>query len=197
MARHSLSNDASEPAKENDMRTSNLVLASLVTLTLVFAAAPPASAAQGSFELALGGGLKTLDDKLGGDAGWGLDFRVGYFVTDRFAIELQSAYASTILEGSFAAHTLNAVYHFEIEGDFVPYVLVGAGTADVQVDALFTAPTEEDDTAFRAAVGGRFEIGQQGRAFTRAEISLLNEGTFDRDSSHFAFSVLWGWNFAN
>ena len=179
------------------MRSEMLFSASLGIALFALLAAAPASAQKGSFELGLGAGLTTLDNKLGGDTGGSLDFRIGYFVTDLFAIELQSAHASTILEGSFSAHTLNAVYHFDVEGDFVPYVLVGAGTADAQVDALFVAPIEDDGSAVRVAVGGRFEIGQPGGALSRAEISALNEDSFGDDATHLTFSVLFGWNFGN
>ena len=179
------------------MKPKKIALASVAALLLAFLATPSAFAQQGSFELALGASLASLDNKLGGDTGAGVDFRIGYFVTDRLELEIQSAYASSILEGSFAAHTLNVVYHFEVEGDSLPYVLVGAGTADVQLDALFVAPIEDDGTALRAAVGGRFEIGQLGRSFARAEISALSEDSFNEDATHFSISVLWGWNFGS
>ena len=103
------------------MKSKKIVLALMAALILAFVAAPPALAQKGSFEVSLGAGLTTLDDKIGGDTGWSLDARLGYFVTDRWAIELQSAHASSILEGSFEAHTLNVVYHFKVEGDAVPY----------------------------------------------------------------------------
>jgi hypothetical protein len=135
------------------MKTRTIALAVLATLILAFVATPPALAQKGSFELSLGAGLTTLDDKLGGDTGGSLDFRVGYFVTDWLVLELQSAHASTILEGSFSAHTLNAVYHFEVEGDFVPYVLVGAGTADVE-EELSSPPTMRDSLLRRFMSSG-------------------------------------------
>ena len=178
------------------MKTRTIALAVLTTLILAFVATPPALAQKGSFELSLGAGLTALDDKLGGDTGGSLDLRLGLFVTDRVEIELQSAHASSIPGGSFSAHTLNAVYHFEAEGDFVPYVLVGAGTADVEEDTPFFVPSSKDEgTALRAAFGGRFEIGQPGGAFCRAELSALNEDSFDEDATHGAISVLFGWNF--
>ena len=121
---------------------------------------------------------------------------LGYFVSDRVEIELQSAHASSILEGSFSAHTLNALYHFEAEGNFVPYVLVGAGTADVEEDTPFFAPSSKDEgTALRAAFGGRFDFGQTGGAFSRVEISALNEDSFGEDATHSTIIVLFGWNF--
>jgi len=178
------------------MRTKTSALAVLATLILAFVAAPSALAQKGSFELSLGAGLTTLDDKLGGDTGGSLDFRVGYFVNDRLEIELQSAHATSIVDGSFSAHTLNAVYHFEAEGDFLPYVLVGAGIADVREDTpLFAASPEDEGTALRAAFGGRFDIRQTGGAFSSVEISALNEDSFDEDATHIAISVLFGWNF--
>ena len=149
------------------MRTRTIAPSVLVTLALAAVGVPPAIAQKGSFDLSAGVGLTRLDDKLGGDSGGSLDFRAGYFVTDQVEIEIQSTYASSIVDGSFHAYTLNALYHFDIEGNFVPYVLAGVGQADAEIDALFTPSIEDDSTALRAAIGARFEIGQPSGWFGR------------------------------
>ena len=75
-------------------------------------------------------------------------------------------------------------------------MLVGAGTADVEEDTPLFVPSPEDEgTALRAAFGGRFDIGQTGGAFSRVEVSALNEDSFDEDATHIALSILFGWNF--
>lgn len=179
------------------MKTRKTDLAVLATLILVLVATPPASAKEGEFELSIGAGLTALDDKLGGDTGGSLDLRLGYFVTDRFALELQSVHASSVVDGAFTAHTLNALYHFDVEGDFVPYVLAGVGQAEVEIDELFVPSIEDDSTALRAAIGARFEIGQTGGWFSRVEISALHEDSFDEDATHVSIGILFGWNFGS
>ena len=182
------------------MRTSKRVHNTVVATLLGLLLATPGLAQKGGFELAAGGGLMKLDNKLGGDTGGLLDLRAGYFVTDRFEIEVQSTQASSILEGSFDALTLNALYHFEIEGDFIPYVLVGAGTADTELDRpIFGAGDsrdfEDDGTALRVAVGGRFWFGDRYRPSIRLELSILNEDSFDNDATHAGISCVFGWRF--
>ena len=179
------------------MKTNTLATFPAAILIVTLVTAPPALAQKGSFELGAGIGLTSLDEKLGGDSGASLDLRAGYFVTDRFEIEIQSAYASSIVEGSFSAYTLNAVYHFDVEGDFVPYLLAGVGEAQASIDRLFAPSIEDDGTALRAAIGGRFEIGQPGGMFSRAEISGLSEDSFDDDATHIGITLLFGWNFGN
>ena len=173
------------------MKTKTFTIPGIAILLAALMSASPAIAQKGSFDIAAGVGLTTLDDKLGGDSGASFDLRAGYFVTDRFEIEIQSAHASSILEGSFSAHTLNAVYYFDTEGDFAPYI------ADAESDRLFTAGIEDAGTALRAALGGRFEIGQPGGAFSRAEISVLSEDSFDDDATHTGITLLFGWNFGD
>jgi opacity protein-like surface antigen len=179
------------------MKTKTLVLISAAISIVTLVTASPVLAQKGSFELGAGIGLTSLDDKLGGDSGASLDLRAGYFVTDRFEIEIQSAYASSIVEGSFKAYTLNALYHFDVEGDFVPYLLAGVGEAQASIDHLFAPSIEDNGTALRGAIGGRFEIGQPGGVFSRMELSALNEDSFDEDETHIGITLLFGWNFGN
>jgi opacity protein-like surface antigen len=165
----------------------------LVILTLL--ATTPALAQKGAFEIGLGGGLTVLDDKLGGDTGLSFDLRAGYFLTDRFEIEIQNFYASSIVEGAFSSYTLNAVYHFEAEEGPVPYILAGVGTADVELDALFVEGISEESTALRAAVGGRFGRNRWQRTSIRAELSALNEDSFDSNSTHVGATIVISWFF--
>ncbi len=158
-------------------------------------AATPAISQKGDFEIGAGAGLTGLDDKLGGDSGLSLDLRAGYFLTDRFEIEIQNARASSILEGSFNAITLNAVYHFERPGRFVPYVLLGAGTVEVELDEFPDERISDDGNALRAAVGGRFKLGAEQRSSIRVELGALNEDSFGDDSTHVSLTCSFGWRF--
>ncbi len=168
----------------------------IAALVLIFAA--PGFAQKGTFEVAAGVGLMKLDDKLGGDTGGALDLRVGYFLSDRFELEAQYLQASTIVEGSFDALTLNALYHFETAGDFVPYLLFGAGQADTELDRpLFSSEPSssyaDDGVAFRAGVGGRFWLGEHSRSSIRIELSAMNEDSFGDDATHVGFTGVFGW----
>lgn len=162
---------------------------------LVVLVATPATAQKGEFEIGLGAGFTSLDDKLGGDAGLGLELRAGYFVTDRFELELRSTQASSMLDGSFSAYTLNVIYHLADREGLVPYVLVGAGIADVEVDALFRDPLTDESTALRAAVGTRSRFGEAQRGSVRTELSALSEDSFNDRSTHVSLTVILGWHF--
>lgn len=178
------------------MKAKMIAAASMGIALLLLLTATPATAQKGGFEIGVGAGLTELDNKLGGDMGLSLDLRAGYFVTDRFELEVQSTQASTILEGSFDAYTLNAVYHFgEMEGN-TPYILIGAGTADTELDGpLFGLSPQDDGTALRAAAGVRSWLGEQDRASVRLEISALFEDSFGRDSTHLSLTCNFGWRF--
>ena len=166
----------------------------LFALACLFIAAP-ASAQKGDFEIGAGIGLIELDDKLGGDGGLTADLRIGYFVTDRFQLEVQNSRASSIFDGSFDALTLNALYHWDRKTRIVPYVLVGLGRADVTLDKVPGAQQEDDATAFRAAIGARFWLGSKERASLRLELGALNEDSFDDDSTHLGISSVFSWRF--
>lgn len=179
------------------MRNGMLVRALPLMALFGLLAAAPATAQEGSLEIGLGGGLIDLDEKLGGDSGLALDLRAGYFVTDRFEMEIQSVHASSILEGSFRAHTLNALYHFSDRKGLVPYVLIGAGTADVELDCFFCPPVEDEGTALRAAAGGRFWLGERQRAAVRTELSALNEDAYGDNATHVGCTVVFSWRFGD
>jgi hypothetical protein len=158
-------------------------------------AATPASSQKGGFELGVGAGLMRLGDKLGGDTGLSLDLRVGYFLTTRFEVELQGTQASAAVEGGFRAYTLNAVYHFLDPAGFVPYVLIGAGTADVERDGFLTERVDDDAGALRAAIGGRFRLGDHKRSYFRVELWALEEDSFGADSTHLGLTCAFSWRF--
>ncbi|MEO1087117.1 MAG: hypothetical protein AAFY88_23015, partial [Acidobacteriota bacterium] len=83
--------------------------AALMTVALLGILGGPSTAAaqqRGDFEIGGGPGVLDLDDKLGGDTGLALDARVGYFLTNRFQLEVQHTTASSVLDGSFRATTL-------------------------------------------------------------------------------------------
>ena len=176
-----------------DTRTRLSVLFAFVLLGSTLASS--ASAQKGSFEVGAGLGLLRLDDNLGGDSGTGLDLRLGYHLTDRFEIQLQSLGASSILDGSFRTTTLNVVYNVSPARRFVPYGILGFGRAEVELDPLRSDPVEDDGTALRAAIGGRFHIGPGDRAFVRLELGTLHERTFDRSSTHWGLTGVVSWRF--
>ena len=180
---------------QNNSNFRNTIRATILVLLTCLCIAAPASAQRGDFEIGAGLGFAHLDDKLGGDGGLTAELRVGYFVTDRFQLEIQNSRASSIFDGSFDALTLNALYHWDRKTRIVPYVLVGLGRADVTLDKVPGAQQEDDATALRAAIGARFWLGSKERASLRLELGALNEDSFGDDSTHLGFSSVFSWRF--
>lgn len=155
----------------------------------------PATASAGDFELGFGFANVEFDDNIGGDSDFGFDLRAGYFLTERFELELEYMSATAIFDADLTTVTLNAVFNFKTGGSFVPYVLVGAGQAHLGRGSLFGSSFGDDGTAYKAGVGARLYFGRSKHASFRLELAALGEDTFDESSNHGILFAGLGWKF--
>ena len=73
----------------------------------------------------------------------------------------------------------------------MPYVLVGAGSTTIEVEAF---GTEDDEAAgYQAAVGSRFFVGTRKKMAVRVELSAISEDTFNERSTHFNLAAGLTW----
>lgn len=155
----------------------------------------PTTASAGDFELGFGFVDVQFDDNIGGDSDIGFDFRAGYYLNERFELEIESMSASALFDADLQTWTLNAVFNFRTGGSFVPYVLVGAGRARLDVGSLFGPSFDDDGFAYKAGAGARFFFGRSKHASFRLEVAALGEDTFDENSIHGILLGGLGWKF--
>jgi opacity protein-like surface antigen len=149
-----------------------------------------ASIGEGNTEVGVDFGLTNFDSNTSDETGLTMGVRGGYHFTDLFELEGQIASSSaddevagTDVDINATSLFVNGVFNFHPTQNIVPYVLVGIGTTDVEVDV---AGTEFDDsaTATQAGFGSRFFFGPSKKVAVRVEVSFINEDTFDEDSTH-------------
>jgi OOP family OmpA-OmpF porin len=144
----------------------------LQTLALALAAAllltPAAFAGQreGAFTLSplVGYHVFDGDQKTDDAASYGLAF--GYNITKHWAVELDVRYTPTetdLDEGSnydidVWTGSLNALYHFNPDGTFVPYLVAGFGGMLFDVDESKDATGRDDDEDFMLNAGAGFKL---------------------------------------
>ena len=166
-----------------------------VPILLLLVSAPAAWAQAGSFEFGVGGGVTELDDNVGGEREFRAEVRGGYFITDHFQLEGQLLRVTSVFDLSLTAYMINGVFHFGTDQGIVPYVLVGAGVADLGFSGFpFNSSVDDQGTALQAAVGTRFFLGDTGRS-VRLELSTLREDSFDEDSNYLSFTAGFNWRF--
>lgn len=174
------------------IKSSTFVLA----LLLMLAAVPAARAQAGGFEIGVGIGAMEFDDNLGGENELRVDVRGGYFFTDRFELEGQLIRATSIFDLTLTAYMVNGVFRLGSSERVVPYLLVGAGTANVELSGgPFGVSVDDDGTALQVGLGTRFYFGDSGRGSFRLELSALNEDSFDQDSTSFSLTGGVSWRF--
>ncbi|MEO1086803.1 MAG: outer membrane beta-barrel protein, partial [Acidobacteriota bacterium] len=111
---------------------------------------------------------------------------------------VQHTTASSLLDGSFRATTLNALFYFGRNRRFLsPYGLVGVGRADVRLDNVLSPDDADDATAFRAALGARFALGASDHAALRIELSVLREDAFGETSTLLGLTGVFLWRFGS
>lgn len=156
----------------------------------LFLIGPPTSAGNPELGIEIGGTYFDSDD-VDDDAGLGFGARLGYHINKTFQLEAHYRVASGA-EVDLTTLLLNAVFnlHPKTRKTIVPYFLLGAGTANLQGDALVLEPDftlgferiDDDGTAYQAGVGSRFFLGK--RAAVRIEAGGLVEDTFAESSLH-------------
>ncbi len=176
---------------------------SILTFTAALLAAPGHAQAQaGSWEAGFGLGGTTLDSELSDDTGARVEVRGGYFFTDLFELEAQVQRSDAYFDSTIDTATLNAVFNFNTTGRAVPYVLVGAGAAqldDFDWDFLPGGNGEDDDPdggeglAYQAALGTRLFFRENGTVAARLEVSSLWEDTLDETHRHTSYTAGLVW----
>jgi opacity protein-like surface antigen len=151
----------------------------------------------GNGEIGFDFGFAQLDDEVSGDSGGRFSIRGGYFFTDLFQLEGQSAAIvvseaeGTNIDISLSTFFINAVFNFHPSDQLVPYALVGYGTANLEFSN--GGSIDDNSGAWQVAAGTRFFIGKSKRASVRVDLSYMSEETFDESSSHFSAVVGFSW----
>jgi len=172
------------------------IVSLLAMLSLGAAILAPTSLAAGKGEIGFDLGYANLDDELGG-GGELAALRGGYHATDRFMLEGQ-------IEGMFPDCTdlvecpdilliyLNGQYKFRPGKTFEPYVLFGAGWADIEDDVSpFIEDPFEGQLVIQVGAGGRIYFGKKQRTALRVEVT----GSFFEDTNNANAQVGLLWRF--
>jgi opacity protein-like surface antigen len=166
----------------------------VAVLSLLAAAAPSAAdIGAGNGEIGFDVGFTEFDSNTSDDTGTRGAVRGGYHFTDLFQLEGQVAVmnADDGVDVQLTTVMVDAVFNFHPSPNVVPYVLVGAGTANLDLE-IFGISIDDDSTAYQAALGTRFFPGS-GPLAIRLEASALWEDTFDVDSTHYSAVVGLTW----
>jgi opacity protein-like surface antigen len=172
----------------------SLGLATMACGLLLAVPTTPAGIGAGNWEVGFGLGLTEFDSELTDESGEYLDVRGGYFLTDRFQLEGQVSDGSTdedFVDIALTSLFANAVFNFRPGKEVVPYVLVGAGSTTLEIEAFGTV--DDEASAFQAAVGSRFFVGSRKKMAIRVELNAISEDTFDERSTHFNLAAGLTW----
>ncbi len=166
------------------------------SIVVLFAFTVPALAGigEGNGEVGFDYGSTNYDSNTGIDSSDSLAIRGGYFVSQLFEVEGQfinsdesTDISGTNVDTSMNLFMVNGVFNFHPRPEIVPYVLVGVGMADLQVDVPGLSQSDSA-MAYQIGAGTRFFFGKSKRAAFRVDISRVTEETFNNNSTHTNFS---------
>ena len=153
---------------------------------LVFSAPALAGIEKGQGEVGVDYGQTSYDnDAAEFDSSDSLSLRGGYFFTNLFQLEGQYINSDTTIEdiSNVKASTdimmVNGVFNFMPGKEIKPYVLVGVGQANVDVDVDGVGSVDDSGTAYQIGAGSRFFFGKAKRAAFRFDVSMINQDTFE------------------
>ncbi len=176
------------------------VLLSLVLVVAVSAAPALAVMNEGEGEIGFGVGSTDVD---GFDRGDHFALRGGYAFSDH--IELEGQYSSTSadadiqginFDASMNLLMVNGLYNFHPREKITPFLLVGLGMADVDID-FGGLSIDDSGLAYQVGGGTRIFFGEQQRAALRFDVSLVSEDTFDDRGTHTNVTGGFTWRFGN
>jgi OOP family OmpA-OmpF porin len=161
-----------------------------VALAAMLLVAPAALAGQreGAFTLSpmIGYHVFEGDQRTDDAASYGLAF--GYNITKRWAVELDARYTPT--ETDFAAGSdidvwtgsLNALYHFNPDGPFVPYLVAGFGGMVFEVEDGLPGRDQDEDFMLNAGAGLKYFFSEDLalRLDARYIADLHSDRTYDQ-----------------
>jgi hypothetical protein len=171
-------------------------------MVLVFGLSAPALAGveEGNYEVGFDYGQTQVDDNLGIDSTSSLVLRGGYHISNLFQLEGQFATSSddgdvsgTPVDATMRLLMVNGVFNFRPnKKEIIPYVLVGVGKADVDVEVSGVTSTD-DSLAYQIGAGTRIFFGKTKRTAFRFDVSRVSEETFDESSSHTTIAAGFTW----
>lgn len=145
---------------------------------LVFSAPAMAGIEKGQGEVGVDYGSASYDSDVDGaefDSSDSLSLRGGYFFTNLFQLEGQYINSDIAIENApdkISSDTMmvNGVFNFMPGKEIKPYVLVGVGQTNVDVDT-----SDDSATAYQIGAGSRFFFGKAKRAAFRFDVSMINQ----------------------
>ncbi len=160
------------------------LLSGAAIVALAFVTPLQAASAERAGEVGFDVGRTNFASNVADKSAAAVGVRGGYHFNNWFQLEGQLASSTADEQGADATlNTLfvNGVFNFKARPTIRPYVLVGAGRANLEFDL---GPTSVDDNgdAFQVAAGSKFAFGQDSRMSARVEASRLRERTFDASS---------------
>ncbi len=173
-------------------------------LVLLCVGAPAFAAMnEGEKEIGVGFGQTSVDDDLGIDSATHYAVRGGYAINDRIQIEGQFSSASddgmvgaTPVDTKMNLIMVNGMWNFHPRDHITPFVLVGLGRSDVEVE-LGGTTVDDNGLAYQFGGGSRFFFGKQKKAAFRFDVSLVSEDSFDDSSTHMNATAGFTWRFGN
>lgn len=163
---------------------------------LMLAGVGGAPAMADGFEIGFDIGYIDFDGDIARDSELRYDVRAGYFFNRSFQIELQLIRASGDLDTELTTVMINSVSSLRPQKTLDPYVLVGIGYAQLDLDTLDgTESFSDEDLAYQVGLGLRWDVGEVTGLGVRFEVSLLSEETFGGASNHVNALVGLTWQF--
>ena len=160
-------------------------LTAALAATLMLAPSAFAGQREGAFTLSPMVGYHVFegDQRTDDAASYGLAF--GYNLTKNWAIELDARYTPTDTDATGSREdvdvwtgSFNALYHFNPDGPFVPYLLAGLGGMYFDVDEV---GQRDDDSDFMMNAGTGFKYFFSENLAFRAEARYVADLHSDRD----------------
>ena len=158
---------------------------------LVFSAPALAGIEKGQGEVGVDYGQTSYDnDGAEFDSSDSLSLRGGYFFTNLFQLEGQYINSDTTVEdfdgvkASTDIMMVNGVFNFMPGKEIKPYVLVGLGQASTDIDAEGFGSVDDSGTAYQIGAGSRFFFGKTKRAAFRFDVSMINQDTFEEETTN-------------
>jgi hypothetical protein len=145
---------------------------------------------RGNGEIGFDVGFTDFASKAGTAAAPRLAFRFGYQVSNLFQIEGQPASADTLESDESVKLTnafINGVFNLHPSRNLVPYFLLGAGAARLDLDVA-----DDSSEALQFAGGSRF-FGTTGQFGLRAGIGWTWDDTFDETTSNWGLRLGLTW----
>jgi OOP family OmpA-OmpF porin len=183
------------------LRISSLLFTVIAGVAL-FAAAPAfAEVRIGAVTLTPMLGYQAFDSNLDLEDGTAYGLALGYTTSKNWALELDFRYTPSEAEDSggpdvnVIAVTANALYHFQPEQAFVPYLVAGLGALQYNIDG-----TGHDDEDFIANWGGGFKYAVARDVDLRLDLRHTidfrtdNEGSDQDDNLSNNLAAMFGLN---